>query len=175
MIFYTALFGQCLGKQGNSLLQFQTAVVLGIFLIMQKMPIGCLKPPKQCLRCCRSSSSSSSAEGVVWSRSTLKQWCFFNIWPEVIKLFFMLNSTCQLSTKFQLLIKTEIPTNEKVSFFKSFRCSIYPADKCKMPTIVGILTFMSRINFVLSWVEHEKSFITWAWTFLIIHEHFCCV
>ena len=30
----------------------------------------------------------------------------------------------------------------------------------KMPTIVGILTFISRINFVLSWVEHEKSFIT---------------
>ena len=30
----------------------------------------------------------------------------------------------------------------------------------KMPTIVGILTFMSRINFVLSWVECEKSFIT---------------
>ena len=30
----------------------------------------------------------------------------------------------------------------------------------KMPTIVGILTFMSRINFVLSWVELEKSLIT---------------
>ena len=30
----------------------------------------------------------------------------------------------------------------------------------KMPTTVGILTFMSRINFVLSCVEHEKSFIT---------------
>ena len=30
----------------------------------------------------------------------------------------------------------------------------------KMPTIVGILTFMSRINFVLSWVEHVVSFIT---------------
>ena len=26
----------------------------------------------------------------------------------------------------------------------------------KMPTIVGILTFISRINFVLSRVEHEK-------------------
>ena len=26
--------------------------------------------------------------------------------------------------------------------------------------VVGILTFMSRINSVLSWVEHEKSFIT---------------
>ena len=30
----------------------------------------------------------------------------------------------------------------------------------KMPTIVGILTFMSRINFMLSRVEHENSFIT---------------
>ena len=30
----------------------------------------------------------------------------------------------------------------------------------KMPTIVGILTFMSRIIFVLSWVEFAKSFIT---------------
>ena len=28
-----------------------------------------------------------------------------------------------------------------------------------MPTIVGILTFMSRINFVLSWVEHKKFYI----------------
>ena len=30
----------------------------------------------------------------------------------------------------------------------------------KTPTIVGISTFMSRINFMLSWVEYEKSFIT---------------
>ena len=30
----------------------------------------------------------------------------------------------------------------------------------KMPTIVGILTFMSRKNFVPSCVEHGKSFIT---------------
>ena len=30
----------------------------------------------------------------------------------------------------------------------------------KMPTIVGILTFISRINFVLSYAEHGKSFIT---------------
>ena len=38
----------------------------------------------------------------------------------------------------------------------------------KMPTIVCILTFMSRINFVLSWVERRKSFITsgpvWSWS-----------
>ena len=30
----------------------------------------------------------------------------------------------------------------------------------KMPTIVGIFIFISRENFMLSWVEHEKSFIT---------------
>ena len=29
-----------------------------------------------------------------------------------------------------------------------------------MPTIVGILTFKSRINFSFSLAEHEKSFIT---------------
>ena len=30
----------------------------------------------------------------------------------------------------------------------------------KMSTIVGILTFMSRINFMLGWAEIERSFIT---------------
>ena len=39
----------------------------------------------------------------------------------------------------------------------------------KMPTIDGILLFMSRLNFMLSWSEHDKSFITlrpgcWATT-----------
>ena len=30
----------------------------------------------------------------------------------------------------------------------------------KMPTLVGIFIFTSRENFMLSWVEHEKRFIT---------------
>ena len=30
----------------------------------------------------------------------------------------------------------------------------------KMPTIVGILIFISRKNFMLNSVEHEKSYIT---------------
>ena len=30
----------------------------------------------------------------------------------------------------------------------------------EMPTIVGILAFMSKIHFMLSWVEHEKSVLT---------------
>ena len=45
---------------------------------------------------------------------------------EVIKLF---SCSTQLSTKFQLLIKTKTPTNE-VSCFISLRCCIYHANKC---------------------------------------------
>ena len=47
--------------------------------------------------------------------------------PEVIKL--LLRST-QLSTKFQLLIKTKIPKNEEVPSLKSLRLCIYHANKC---------------------------------------------
>ena len=50
----------------------------------------------------------------------------------------------------KMLIKTKIKTNEEVSCFKSLKCCIYHDNNVKMPTIVGILTFMSRINFVLS-------------------------
>ena len=46
---------------------------------------------------------------------------------EVIKLF---SCSIQLSTKFQLLIKTKILTNQEVSCFKSLRCCIYHANKC---------------------------------------------
>ena len=37
---------------------------------------------------------------------------------------------------------------------------VYRGRKTTMPTTVGILTFMSRKKFMLSGVEHEKSFIT---------------
>ena len=47
--------------------------------------------------------------------------------PEVIKLFSCLT---QLSTKFQLLIKTKIPKNEEVSCYMSLRCCNYHANKC---------------------------------------------
>ena len=78
--------------------------------------------------------------------------------PQVIKLF---SCSTQLSTKFQMLIKTKIPTNKEVSCCLSLSDGVFiMLINVKMPKIVGILTFMSRINFVLSWVEHEKSFIT---------------
>ena len=47
--------------------------------------------------------------------------------PEVIKLF---SCSTQLSMKFQLLIKTKIPTNKEVSCTKSLRCCIHHANKC---------------------------------------------
>ena len=61
---------------------------------------------------------------------------------------FMLNST-------EHEISTKTPTKRRLSDVVFILLL-----NVKMPTIFGILTFMSRINFVLSRVEHEKSFIT---------------
>ena len=47
--------------------------------------------------------------------------------PDVLNLF---SCSTQLSMKFQLLIKTKIPTNKVVPCFKSLRCCIYPTNKC---------------------------------------------
>ena len=67
--------------------------------------------------------------------------------PRVIKLF---SCSTQLSTKFQLLIKTKIPTKKKFLALSLSDVVFIMLINVKMPTIVGILTFMSRINFVLS-------------------------
>ena len=72
--------------------------------------------------------------------------------PEVIQLF---SSSVQLRIKFQLLINVEIVKTSGKFRFKTQNLVIYTAHKfillinVKMPTIVGILTFMSRINFSL--------------------------
>ena len=67
----------------------------------------------------------------------------------------MLNSTeHDISTAH----KTKMPINEEVSCFKSLRCWFIMLTNVKMPTIVGILTFLSRKKFVLSRFEHGKKF-----------------
>ena len=53
-----------------------------------------------------------------------------------------------MSTEFQLLIKNRIPTNEDDSSLSDI--VFIMLINVKMPTIVGILTLMSRIDFVLS-------------------------
>ena len=67
--------------------------------------------------------------------------------PEVIHL---CSCSTQLSTKFQLLVKTKIPIKKKFLALSLTYVVIIMLIDVKMPTIVGILTFMDRINFVLS-------------------------
>ena len=59
---------------------------------------------------------------VVYSFATISLWK-----RELVKLF---SCSTQLSTKFQLLLKTRIPTNEDVFCFKSLRGCINHANKC---------------------------------------------
>ena len=67
--------------------------------------------------------------------------------PEFIKLF---SCSTQLSMKFQLLIKTKIPTNEGFFSLSLSDVVFTMLINVKMPTFVGIFTFMSRINSMLS-------------------------
>ena len=84
--------------------------------------------------------------------------CHHNARPRGYKTFFMLNSTeHEISTAQKKLKYRQIKKFLALSFSDVIFIMLI---NVKMPIIVGILTFMSRTNFVLSWVEHEKSFIT---------------
>ena len=84
----------------------------------------------------------------------------------------------QLSIKFQPVLESQLLNNNKIILLKTLRCCVYFVFilliNVKMPTFVGILTFMSRINFMLSWVEHEQSLklrASWRSSFVDIgHE-----
>ena len=64
--------------------------------------------------------------------------------PEVIKL-------CFLRPKFQLLIKTKIPTNKVVFCFKSLICCIYHAYKCLECEYV--LIYSGNIHLVINMIK----------------------
>ena len=66
---------------------------------------------------------------------------------KVIKLF---SCSTQLSRKFQLLIKLKYQQIKKFLALSLSDVVFIILINIKMPTIVGILTFMSRINFLLS-------------------------
>ena len=59
-----------------------------------------------------------------------------------------------------MLISIKILRNSAFLGSDKPRMLFFPLINVKMPTIVGILTFMSRKNFILSRVEHEKTLIT---------------
>ena len=71
----------------------------------------------------------------------------------------MLNSTeLEISTahKMENAEKLKDFSDSKIIAFIMLR-------NVKMPMTFGILTFMSMINFMLSWVDHEKFYNLEAW------------
>ena len=75
--------------------------------------------------------------------------------PEVIKLF---SCSTQLSSKFQLLIKLKYRQMKKFLALSLPDVVFIMLINVEMPTIVGILTYMSRINFVLSGLDMNYNF-----------------
>ena len=74
-------------------------------------------------------------------------WLIYTSGPEVIKLF---SCSTQLSMKFQLLIKSKIGKIWTFIAFKHSDVVFIMLIKVKMPIIVGILSFMSMLNFTLN-------------------------
>ena len=62
----------------------------------------------------------------------------------------LFSCSTQLSTKFQLLIKIKYRQIKKFLALSLSDVVLIMLINVKMPTIVGILTFMSGINFMLS-------------------------
>ena len=63
----------------------------------------------------------------------------------------------QLSMEFQLPIKAKMrKINQYFFFFKLLDVAPIMLINVKMPTIDGILTFMSMLNFMLSYMEHKR-------------------
>ena len=80
------------------------------------------------------------------------------IWPQGYEIFFMLNSA-----EHEILDARKLKKNQEIQHLSGSdtpKMQFVPLINVKMPTIVGILTFMSKKNFLLSWVEHENFFIT---------------
>ena len=78
--------------------------------------------------------------------------------PRSYKTFFMLSSTeHEISIAHK---KLKYRQTKKFLALRLLDLVFIMLINVKMPKYVDILTFMSRINFVLSWVEHGKSFIT---------------
>ena len=67
--------------------------------------------------------------------------------PDVIKLF---SYSSQLSMKFQLFMNSKMVKYKAFSCFQTLRYCIFHIIKMPTITIVGILKYVSKINFMLS-------------------------
>ena len=82
-----------------------------------------------------------------------KWWKHWETGPEVIKLF---SCSTQLSTKFILFINVKMPTIVGILTF----ISLITTTSARNVYFPHTLVVMSSWNFMLSWVEYEKGFIT---------------
>ena len=76
---------------------------------------------------------------------------------EVIKLF---SCSTQLSTKFILLISVKMPTIVGILTYISMINTTYERLKAINFFVCWYFSFYEQLKFVLSWVEREKSFLT---------------
>ena len=92
-----------------------------------------------------------------------------------------LSCSTQLSMNFSLLINMKMPKMSTINMKKKkcqqltekFSCSAIL--RKKEDAIVSDLRFINRTNFMLSWVEHEKRFITWdqaPWDFSTVYHRY---
>ena len=83
------------------------------------------------------------------------------------------------SVWFALLLNFPVNSYGHVGMVSSpnhtFKCLFIMLINVKMPTIVGILTFMSRINSMLTWVKYKKKFITSGRVILQPPSQFCWI
>ena len=95
----------------------------------------------------------------MWPKKVTNEWTgiFIESGPEVMKLF---SCSTQLSMKFVMLINLKLLTIANSFLLNIAEHETFFAYKYENTNFVGIFIFISRENFILSWVEHEKSFIT---------------
>ena len=98
-------------------------------------------------------------EVLIVEQITGELWKYINR-PRGYKTIFMLNSTEHEISTAHKNKNTLCQQMKKFFAFSHSDVVFIVLINVKMQTVVGILSFMSRLNFVLSWVEHEKSFIT---------------
>ena len=79
------------------------------------------------------------------------------IWPRGYNTFFMLNST---EHEIFLLINVKMPTIVGILTFMSGKIAFLAYMSLKKAEFLDIFILMSIQSFMLNWVEHEKSFIT---------------
>ena len=109
--------------------------------------------------CLMRPTSSKWCRNDQWRAKSLIRWSGCKGWsgPEVIEVF---SCSTHLSRKFVLLINLKLLIIPNFFLLNIAEHEISSGNKYENANNSWIFIFISRENFMLSWVEHEKSFIT---------------